>query len=114
MAETVCVPASIARKLEKEHRIAERMAAYWRSMSEEWTADAIEAMQPEAFYEEYSEKTMRAMQALLTRCQKRSLELEHACSKLIEQLDESKNTDEPISAALRRANLAIYGSSLIF
>ena len=110
LGETVAVPASVARRLEKEQRICERQLSYWRRLAESWAMHATGAMQPETFYGSYDEAAMRAMQALLFRQIRRSAELEAVVQSLLDQVDETRHTSEPASLAIERAKRAIYSS----
>ena len=59
----------------------------WKAIAEDWARAADKAMQPAAFYKEYDEGTMRAMQALMTRSQEKCAELRFALRYIAEQKD---------------------------
>lgn len=69
----------------------------WKALAEDWSASADAAQQPEKFYEEYNEKSMRAMQALLTKAKARitRLEVDNAKAReLLEELEASVSRGE--------------------
>jgi len=66
------------------NRALEADKATWQKIATDWNEAAQAARQPDVFYSEYSEKTMNAMQALLTEARKDSARLDASFNLNIE------------------------------
>ena len=86
---------------ERERDDAMEAGNMWKKLAQDWAAAADAARQPDVFYVEYSEKPMRAMQALLTKERQRAEAAEHRAGDLHAKLRASESC-----AALAEVNLS--------
>lgn len=85
-------------------RTLEAELAKWKSIATDWSDAADRAQQPEVFYAEYSEKTMRAMQALMTKAKAQLASKNAVMEDLSEQVDTWIDKAHELEAELAGAN----------